>query len=822
MHEKYGPLVRIGPNEISFYSLEIYKTVHSIRSPFAKDPRVYGQFVQDAHPALFSITDPAEHSQRRRLMGQIFNQSKMGALEGMMITNIMAFVKTLEQQMPRAIEVIKACRALEADIVSDFAFGQEIRAVASWANCEDLEMVKANDEKSKIIALLSSFPLLASFWEQVETVIYRITGWQRSSTAALKQFDQWSSDQLDRLTSSKTSPENHPNFITTMIRSNLPASSALSEAKEMLGPGTDTTSATLAHIIWALAHDDLYQEALTQDLREAQWPTDLTSLEAIPRLRAAVKEGIRWTGAAAAMLPRVIPQGGFVLADKFIPSGTVISSSPIWYLHDKTAFPSPKLYRPSRWLNDEAKDSDAIKLRDDFYIPFSKGSSACIGAHFAYLELYLSVSQILKKFHLNLPRTSTFSVQNREARLPQRLEWVAAVPRIFRGTFVKGSLEVSMQATLDPWDTHAISEAALPQALAVLFGGEENTSRDIEDQVLLGRTEAVRSQCCAQFVVSRERVLQHSRDEYIALRQWLLDGSSGLEDNTFKRNRGAPADDRVAGRILSYVWHILFLGPGKPTAESWKSNGIYLDQLNNLACPRADKCYCRLSVEMEYPTVKKAYYETPSGQIHYRYLEASTKDATKSPIMFLHMTPISGRYYEPLMQRCASAGYDCFAPDMPGFGNSYDPTGNPSSITFYVETFLLLSKEKGLTKLHLVGHYTEASIATKWAALYPDMVLNITVSGPALYNEAEQESFKKTDLVMFNKPVVDGSHFTKTWEYSHTIGKLGGSSRIASLLPRGDESVQRTYSSIFLCFFARYGQVDGFGKVFSFGSHFKC
>lgn len=54
-HDK-GPLVRIGPNEISFYSRETYERVHKVGSKFKKDPRVYGEFVQDGHPALFSLT----------------------------------------------------------------------------------------------------------------------------------------------------------------------------------------------------------------------------------------------------------------------------------------------------------------------------------------------------------------------------------------------------------------------------------------------------------------------------------------------------------------------------------------------------------------------------------------------------------------------------------------------------------------------------------------------------------------------------------------------------------------------------------------------
>jgi hypothetical protein len=169
--------------------------------------------------------------------------------------------------------------------------------------------------------------------EQAETVLHRVTGWQSKSRAALKDFDlvmhsslcclcpfgfsnfkKWSSTQLNRLLSSKPLPNSHPNFITTMLASHLPPASALSEAKEMLGPGTDTTSATLAQ-------DTSYQEALIHNLVEAQRPTDMSSLESILRLRAAIKEGIRWTGAAAAMLPRVVPEGGIVLAGVLLPGG---------------------------------------------------------------------------------------------------------------------------------------------------------------------------------------------------------------------------------------------------------------------------------------------------------------------------------------------------------------------------------------------------------------------------------------------------------------------------------------------------------------------
>ncbi|GAB7360154.1 hypothetical protein MBLNU230_g7917t1 [Neophaeotheca triangularis] len=132
----------------------------------------------------------------------------------------------------------------------------------------------------------------------------------------------------------------------------------------------------------------------------------------------------------------------------------------------------------------------------------------------------------------------------------------------------QGSLETKASRWLQPYDARARSDALLPGALEVLFGGDGA-------RVKPGANDAVRAQCCAQFVVSRTQVWRHTREEYVALRQWLLD--SGRE--------AAPSDDRVAGRIVSYLWHVLFMPQGE---------GVDLGVLNRDACPSAEACYCRL------------------------------------------------------------------------------------------------------------------------------------------------------------------------------------------------------------------------------------
>ena len=181
-------------------------------------------------------------------------------------------------------------------------------------------------------------------------------------------------------------------LMNVLVAAGLSEGEAASEAKENLGPGTDTTSASLAHILWALSHDTPLQDQLYDQLESHGFPEQIDELEKIPLLVACVKEGIRWTGAAAAVLPRVVPEGGFEFSGVYLPEGvslasvcqlilqTIISTSPIWYLRDPKAFPQPTQFDPFRWVSADGARFTIDAVRDRYYIPFSKGANVCIGA----------------------------------------------------------------------------------------------------------------------------------------------------------------------------------------------------------------------------------------------------------------------------------------------------------------------------------------------------------------------------------------------------------------------------------------------------------
>jgi pimeloyl-ACP methyl ester carboxylesterase len=174
-------------------------------------------------------------------------------------------------------------------------------------------------------------------------------------------------------------------------------------------------------------------------------------------------------------------------------------------------------------------------------------------------------------------------------------------------------------------------------------------------------------------------------------------------------------------------------------------------------------------------TIKKAYADTPHGQIHYRFTTAP--QTNPHPIIFLHMSASSSDIFLSLMGTYASLGYACFAPDMPGFGSSFDPVSDPPDIAWYIDLYMAIFSphpafSRGNGGCHLYGHHSGAVIAVEWATLHPQFIKSITLHGPVLMEKEKREEMRSKVTVPFNKPVSDGSHLTKVWEYLQAHGGL--------------------------------------------------
>lgn len=68
-------------------------------------------------------------------------------------------------------------------------------------------------------------------------------------------------------------------------------------------------------------------------------------------------------------------------------------------LYNDEIFLEAMKFKPQRWFN-------ATEQQNRMYVPFGRGTKLCIVLDFAYIEIYLALATILRRFNLELYDTN--------------------------------------------------------------------------------------------------------------------------------------------------------------------------------------------------------------------------------------------------------------------------------------------------------------------------------------------------------------------------------------------------------------------------------
>lgn len=120
-HEKYGTVVRVGPNELSFSSPEALKDIYGHGQGLPKaDFYKAGKFTTE--DSVFSIRDRAQHAGRRSLMAKTYSQASIWSYAPLMATKISQTLDQLvikSQGGTRAVNVYPWFHFLALDVVCE-------------------------------------------------------------------------------------------------------------------------------------------------------------------------------------------------------------------------------------------------------------------------------------------------------------------------------------------------------------------------------------------------------------------------------------------------------------------------------------------------------------------------------------------------------------------------------------------------------------------------------------------------------------------------------------------------------------------------------
>ncbi|KAK5795877.1 hypothetical protein VI817_005162 [Penicillium citrinum] len=391
LHRRYGPVVRLGPNEISFTSLDAIKEIYASGGSGYDKTEFYSLFKQFKIKTMFSTLSRDEHSRRKRLFAERYAMTNVMKTKPLAAIHerAMTFVAQCAEAGQKSVDIYVLLHCYAVDCVTHFMFSPG--GLKSLNIKKDFEIMQ---ELTYHQSLQKS--LLAYYLPRLEPHFPKYLH-PRSAPKA---------NQYVLEMASQTDLDDH-SLLEKLKRkdSNLELMQAAAECKDHMAAGIDTTGDGLCFLMWELSQPQNmnFQRRLQHELKNAAADAPLDSLV---YLDAVIKEALRCSPPIPMSLPRYVPSGGRVIDGYHIPAHTIVSCQP-YTVHrsDEKVFPEPDRFNPDRWL-----DARGTVERNRNFFAFAVGGRGCTGKNLALVEMKTLLKEVYSRFETTVALDMTGSM----------------------------------------------------------------------------------------------------------------------------------------------------------------------------------------------------------------------------------------------------------------------------------------------------------------------------------------------------------------------------------------------------------------------------
>ncbi|KAI0200273.1 cytochrome P450 [Astrocystis sublimbata] len=407
-HQRYGDRVRYGPNRIIINTAE---AVHDIYGHSANVRKIEAYKILSSQAAnLFTLSDKAQHSRRRRVISQCFSDNTMRQWEPILLSKINQFCLALRNQhggggkWSDPLDMARQFNYLAFDAMTAVAFGADYNTIEEPKFRYVMEAVAETN-----LRLCVLFQETGLAFARLDRRLFS------RSVFASHRFVKF----LRRLLGTRLNQEaSHKDLFSFLQKCTDPDTGESLNARELstetatfLVAGTDTTATTMsatAHYLSGSPH--CYKRAV-EEIRSTFASVDEIrlgpKLNSCVFLRACIDEALRLSPPGGSSFWRRVDHGGAFIGGEFIPAGCEVGVGVYAMHHHAKYWDDPLTYKPERWLSDteKAKEPDARSA----YFPFHIGSRSCVGKPLALNQIMLGYARLLWEFEFRREGTGADS-----------------------------------------------------------------------------------------------------------------------------------------------------------------------------------------------------------------------------------------------------------------------------------------------------------------------------------------------------------------------------------------------------------------------------
>ncbi|EAW07508.1 putative cytochrome P450 pisatin demethylase [Aspergillus clavatus NRRL 1] len=412
LHAKYGRVVRVAPNWLSFSSSDDFEAIYGFNKAIEKsDFYDFGRDRGSRAESIFSTKTEAGHRVRKKkIVGPALTSSKISAYEPVIDKHVDILLLRLQSadplpepngHGPLSVNMAPLVHQYTLDSMLELIFGPTLAA-------HPYTDTPAGDGICRTLRIMTKMAWSFSLWPAfgwlmntrlVDAVLRRPTRNKQGVATGMAGLMGAVMPMLQKNPQQVTqSPQ--PSIVKNWL--DIPASDAnrmspgeiTADAFNMVIAGPGSTAAALTAVLYHLGsqHGQTWQEKIRDETR---MPTVSS-----PALQAVIKETLRFSAAFPTAFPRVIRHGAETAIPGLpapLPPGTMVSANTFVLGRSAEVWGDDAgQWAPQRWLGDEQQRREM----EAKFVAFSKGSRSCIGRELALLVLASAVTGVVQRWRI--------------------------------------------------------------------------------------------------------------------------------------------------------------------------------------------------------------------------------------------------------------------------------------------------------------------------------------------------------------------------------------------------------------------------------------
>ncbi|KAI9901017.1 hypothetical protein N3K66_002834 [Trichothecium roseum] len=423
---KTAPILRTGPNSLSFGPSQAIKDIYGHGTPCTKGE--FYEHLAGSHFHLADVVDKQDHSRKRKVLSAAYALKNLEAWEYKVADKTERFIigadRACTDPLPKGsiLPAAEDCRFdyrrwtnfFTLDAIADIGLSERLGFLDQGDDLVEAERMDGTTHQVNYIQCLHATAHAQSrlVWtEKWYKFNVELSKWLSPHFRRLWKLNQgWDGIVLRRATNRLKryqAGEKLSDFFQCLMEDRNGAPQGLewgeivAEVSIMMNAGSDTTAIAMNNVMYQLLKSPECMRKLRQEvdavLDAGEVVAPYEKIRHLPYLKACLDESLRIVPPTTFGLPRRTPPEGATIYGEFIPGDTTVSMSAYVAHRDESVFPDPEAFKPERWLGEEGKNLQP------FFISFSAGARGCIGRNISYLEQSVLLASVVHRYDFALP-----------------------------------------------------------------------------------------------------------------------------------------------------------------------------------------------------------------------------------------------------------------------------------------------------------------------------------------------------------------------------------------------------------------------------------